>query len=449
MDGPHADPERALVQEALGADYEVLEELGRGGMAMVYLARERALDRLVAVKVLPSGPGDDPELVERFQREAKLSAALEHPHIVPIYRVGRSGRVSYFVMQYVRGASLAERLRQEGRLEPKEVGRLLRQVADALHHAHRSGVIHRDIKPDNVMQDQTGRWVVMDFGIAKSLGTSDLTREGGSLGTPRYMSPEQARAEDLDGRSDFYALGAVAYHALAGRPPFDGDEALAILHQHLHDPVPEPILESAPEREVYSLVRGLLAKEPAAREDAMRTLRADGSTLGSGGTAGRAAGWLRARPSPFWMAAGAAAVLLGALLVRDPAAAACREALPDAAADDRALLLEPLGTIDRGTEIEVAFTACGLPEDAVFEARLTIRPADGGGVVGGVRRFLGGGDDPVRITWDDTSDGFGTARERTIDPGELEAGSYRLILQVEDASGREAEGDQEFTVVER
>ena len=466
LDLPDPEDELELVRSELSEEYEILDELGRGGMAVVYLARERALDRLVAVKVLPQARSFDPALVERFQREARLAASLEHPNVVPIYRVGREGRVSFFVMKLVRGDSLADLLRERGRLTPDEVTTLLHQVGRALAHAHAEGVIHRDVKPDNVMKDATGQWVVMDLGIARPVEGSDLTADGGSVGTPRYMSPEQAKGGELDGRSDFYSLGVVAYHALTGRPPFDGDEPLATLYAHLNDPVPDPDLSSEAEEAVFSRLRGLLAKDPEDRDEAIEALvspekaeavdeveaasaaRPDVALQVATASPGQALVWLRSRGRRVWIAVGLAAILLVALLGRDPAAAQCREVLGDAAEERRAVLVEPPGTVDRGSTVDVAFTVCGLSDGAPFRGRLTVRAADGGGVVGGVRRFFTGGDDPVRITWDDEADGYGTPRVRSVDLSDLEPGAYRLSVTVESDRG-DAEGSQDFTVVAR
>src|SRR5919106_5907654 len=210
-----------IVRAALAEDYDIVGELGRGGMAIVLRGREKQLDREVAIKVLPFSLAFDAEFVERFQNEARTSAKLEHPNIVPIYRVGRTGRVIYFVMKYLRGGSVSGMLRERGTLAPAEIRRLLREVGGALHYAAVRGVVHRDIKPDNIMVDESGRFIVTDFGIAKSATGQRMTATGVSVGTPRYMSPEQARAKDLDGRSDIYSLGVVAYECLVGRVPFD------------------------------------------------------------------------------------------------------------------------------------------------------------------------------------------------------------------------------------
>ena len=254
-----------IVQAALEADYEVLQELGRGGMATVYRARERMLDREVAIKVLPFTLAFDDSFVERFLREARTSARLEHPHIIPIYRVGQSGQVTYFVMKLLRGLSLSDRLLERGPLSVDETRRVLVEAASALGYAHSRGVVHRDVKPDNILLDEAGRCIVTDFGIARSGSDSKLTATGMSVGTPRYMSPEQARAKDVDGRSDLYSLGVVGYECLTGRTPFDGGDAFAILMEHINAPVPQPSLVSPAAWSLYAVIERLLAKQPEDR----------------------------------------------------------------------------------------------------------------------------------------------------------------------------------------
>ncbi|MEX2153318.1 MAG: serine/threonine-protein kinase [Gemmatimonadaceae bacterium] len=255
------------VRAALEADYEVLEELGRGGMAHVYRARERALDREVAIKVLPSIMAMDADFVDRFQHEARTAGKLEHPNIVPIYRVGIAGvggRVIYFVMKLLRGQSLATVLKERKKLEVGEVRRILCETAAALGYAAKRNVVHRDIKPDNIMLDDEGRCVVTDFGIAKTSG-GPLTAAGTSMGTPRYMSPEHARGIPLDGRSDMYSLGVVAYQCLTGTTPFDADDPFAILYKHINEPLPRPELETDDEWALYAVIEKMLAKKPEDR----------------------------------------------------------------------------------------------------------------------------------------------------------------------------------------
>src|SRR5690348_15452017 len=254
--------ETDLVREALAAEYEIIEELGRGGMALVYRARERQLEREVAIKVLPFSLAFDKEFVERFQREARTSAKLEHPGIIPIYRVGKSGRVIYFVMKFLRGKPLSAILAGRGAMPPGEIRVVLSQVGRALGYAHKSGIVHRDIKPDNIMFDEHGQAVVTDFGIAKAASGGKLTGTGMSIGTPHYMSPEQARAQALDGRSDLYSLGVVAYQCLTGAVPFDGEDSFSIGYKHIMEDLPTPALESPEKRELFQIIRKMMAKSP-------------------------------------------------------------------------------------------------------------------------------------------------------------------------------------------
>jgi len=177
--------ETDLVREALTAEYEIIEELGRGGMALVYRAKDRHLEREVAIKVLPFSLAFDSEFVERFQREARTAAQLEHPNIISIYRVGRSGRVIYFVMKFLRGGSLSTVLAERRRLSPPEIRRLLTEAGSALGYAAQRGIVHRDIKPDNIMFDEFGQCVLTDFGIAKAASGQRLTGTGMSIGTPQ------------------------------------------------------------------------------------------------------------------------------------------------------------------------------------------------------------------------------------------------------------------------
>jgi predicted Ser/Thr protein kinase len=251
-----------MVREQLKEEYEILDELGRGGMAIVFKARERQLEREVAIKVLPFSLAFDKEFVERFQREARTSAKLEHPGIIPIYRVGKSGRVIYFVMKFLRGKPLSAILAGRGAMPPGEIRVVLSQVGRALGYAHKSGIVHRDIKPDNIMFDEHGQAVVTDFGIAKAASGGKLTGTGMSIGTPHYMSPEQARAQALDGRSDLYSLGVVAYQCLTGAVPFDGEDSFSIGYKHIMEDLPTPPLDSPEKRELFQIVRKMMAKSP-------------------------------------------------------------------------------------------------------------------------------------------------------------------------------------------
>jgi serine/threonine protein kinase len=257
--------ETDLVREALAAEYDILEELGRGGMAMVYRARDRQLEREVAIKVLPFSLAFDAEFVERFQREARTAAQLEHPNIISIYRVGRSGRVIYFVMKYLRGGSLSTVVAERKKLTPPEIRRLLVEAGSALGYAAQRGIVHRDIKPDNIMFDEFGQCVLTDFGIAKAASGQKLTGTGMSIGTPHYMSPEQARAQSIDGRSDIYSLGVVAYQCLTGTVPYDGEDSFSIGYKHITEPIPTPSLITADERRIFEVIKRMLMKDPADR----------------------------------------------------------------------------------------------------------------------------------------------------------------------------------------
>jgi serine/threonine-protein kinase len=237
--GPSAD--LAVVRAALAGEFDVKEEIGRGGMATVFRAHETALGREVAIKVLPFSQVHDASLVERFQNEARTAARLEHPHIIPIYRVGRVADVIFFSMRYVRGPSLSELLAVLGSMEPQEIRRILIECARALGYAHAHGVVHRDIKPDNIMFKESGEILVCDFGIARAATSNRLTGTGTALGTPYYMSPEQLRAQPLDGRSDLYSLGVVGFQCIANKLPFDGEDAFAIGYKHITEEVPTPL----------------------------------------------------------------------------------------------------------------------------------------------------------------------------------------------------------------
>jgi predicted Ser/Thr protein kinase len=265
-----ADPLRAALERALGVQYEIGRLIGRGGMGVVYFAREKALDREVAIKVLPPEAAEaSPEGRERFRREARTAAQLNHSNIVPLYTFGETEGLTFFVMGYVRGESLGERMRREGRLPHDEAIRILRELADALDFAHRKGVVHRDVKPDNVLlEDGTGRPMLADFGIAKGHTAGQaLTQTGMIVGTPAYMSPEQASGErGIDGRSDLYSLGALAYEMLGGRAVFSGSSAQEMLVQHMTQ-APLPLKAIAPDvpEGVAAVVMRCLEKDPGRR----------------------------------------------------------------------------------------------------------------------------------------------------------------------------------------
>lgn len=250
------------LQQALSGRFFIERELGRGGMGIVLLARDVALDRLVAIKLLPLEMARDTTARERFLREARTAAGLSHPNIVPIHSVEEHGDLVFFVMGYVEGTTLRERVEHDGPLSPRLALNLMQQVAWALAYAHQRGVIHRDIKPDNIMvETSTDRALVTDFGIA--LGRHDDARGGEAIGTARYMSPEQACGEPVDARSDLYSLGGTFFYALSGRPPFDGRTLPAILAQQVSEPTPS--LAAAREgvaENVAAVIERCLEKNP-------------------------------------------------------------------------------------------------------------------------------------------------------------------------------------------
>jgi predicted Ser/Thr protein kinase len=251
----------------LSAQYRFERELGRGGMGVVYLARELRLDRLVAVKVLPPHLGSQPTIRERFLREARTAAQLSHPNIVPIYRAEEIDGFAYFAMAYIEGENLAERVRDRGPLPSAEVVRVLREAAWALAYAHARGVVHRDIKAANIMIERgSGRAVVTDFGIARDTEAASITGSGEVVGTVHYMSPEQANGQPLDGRSDLYSLGVAGFFALSGRLPFEGDHPAAVLVSVAAREAPSlgEIAPSVP-RPLVEVIDRCLRKDPSDR----------------------------------------------------------------------------------------------------------------------------------------------------------------------------------------
>ena len=262
------DPElEAKLASELQGDFVIERLIGRGGMAVVFLARDLQLDRKVAIKVLPPELTFGPGLIERFKREARTAATLDHPHIVPIYRISKSGKLFWFAMKYVAGESLADLLEREQAIPPDRSTAILIQVAEALEFAHEHSIIHRDVKPGNVMVDRRGWVTVTDFGIAKAIGLQSLTSSEAIIGTPYYISPEQcAGKKTVTGASDQYSLGVMAYQMLSGHLPFSGLTTVDIIKQHCFDPPPPlDVLQPGLPPGLANVVERALAKTPEDR----------------------------------------------------------------------------------------------------------------------------------------------------------------------------------------
>jgi len=280
--------------------YIIKSELGRGGMATVYHAYDPSFDREVAIKVLPREMLHDPQFRSRFERELKIVAALTHPAIVPVYDVGDEDGQPYFVMRYMSGGSLTGEI-AKGNFSLEDTARIITRIAQGLVYAHKKGVVHRDLKPDNILFDDSGDPFISDFGVAKlTESTSSLTGSG-VIGTPAYMSPEQAQGLNVDGRSDVYGLGVIVYQMLSGQQPYKSDTPMGVVVKHITDPVPEilKILPSLPEG-VDNVIKTSMAKDREQRyptpTDLARHLNI--SAFGHDGGAGATTGSVKRSEAP-------------------------------------------------------------------------------------------------------------------------------------------------------
>jgi serine/threonine protein kinase len=271
------DPTEELKERlarTLAGRYEIIRLLGRGGMAVVFLAQDLVLEREVAIKVLPPDMSHDTKLIPRFHQEARTAAKLDHPNIIPIYRVESEAGLNYFVMKYVNGRPLDQVL-DEGPLPVAQARGILREAALALGHAHQRKIVHRDVKPANIMLEADGRVVLTDFGISKAAqGSSQLTGTGAIIGTPHYMAPEQAKGLEVDGRADQYALAIVGHQLLTGKLPFDGT-AHSILYKQVFEP-PPPVIEVRPDtpKDLSRALERALSKDPEHRFPSMEDFAA-------------------------------------------------------------------------------------------------------------------------------------------------------------------------------
>ncbi len=248
------------IPEKIGR-YIIKSELGRGGMATVYRAHDPSVDREVAIKVLPREMLHDPQFRSRFEREIKMVAALEHPSIVPIYDVGDEDGQPYFVMRYMTGGSLSDGI-EKGKFSVQDTARIVEKIARGLAYSHRKGIIHRDLKPDNILFDDNGDPFISDFGVAKLTESSGGLTGSGVIGTPAYMSPEQAQGNEIDSRSDVYGLGVIIYQMLSGQQPYSADTPMGVVVKHITEPVPEilNLIPSLP-HEVDDIIKTAMAKD--------------------------------------------------------------------------------------------------------------------------------------------------------------------------------------------
>ena len=260
------DAELDLLRRAIGGRYRIHRRIATGGMAHVYGAKHSALGAPLVIKVLLPHLARDPEMRERFRREAEAASRLLHPHICPILDYGELDSIVYLVMPYMAGGSLADVIVANRTVAPAVAASLAAQVAVALDYAHRRGIVHRDIKPDNVLFDEDGNSILTDFGIATARFHNRLTATGRAMGTPHYMSPEQAMGKLVDGRSDLYAMGVLLYEMLVGFPPFDGADSYSIGYKHVHEMPPSPeLVDSHAPLTLAQIAMKCLAKPPEER----------------------------------------------------------------------------------------------------------------------------------------------------------------------------------------
>src|SRR5437773_1160339 len=265
--------EQAAAPQVLGGRYELRHVVGRGGMSVVYEGFDRLLERTVAVKVLSPPYDQDPGFVVRFGREARAAAGFSHPNVASVFDTGSDDGTRYIVMEYVEGRTLADVLRREGPIPPERAVAVARSICEALEAAHHQGLVHRDVKPGNVMLTARGEVKVLDFGIVKAVSGESRTRTGLILGTASYLSPEQAQGRPVDARSDLYSLGCVLYEMLAGRPPFIADHPVAVAAQHVAEE-PPPLSSMSPNvpGALEAVVMRALAKQPTDRFGSAREM---------------------------------------------------------------------------------------------------------------------------------------------------------------------------------
>ena len=267
-DAPAERPDEELdrLRRVTGGRYRVYRRLATGGMASVYAAKHAQIGRPVVIKVLLAHLAKDPEMRERFRREAEAAAQLFHPHICSILDYGEFEQIVFLVMPFMAGGSLADQIVRDGTVAPNVAAAVGAQIACALDYAHRRGIVHRDVKPDNILFDEDGNALITDFGIATARFHQRLTMTGRAMGTPHYMSPEQAMGKLVDGRSDLYAMGVILYEMLVGFPPFDGADSYSIGYKHVHEtPASPEVVDSRTPETLAQITMKCLAKNPVER----------------------------------------------------------------------------------------------------------------------------------------------------------------------------------------
>src|ERR1700687_4705518 len=302
----------------LGDRFEVLQLLGQGGMGAVYKARDLELDRLVALKLIRPDLASHPEILRRFKQELILAREVTHRNVILIFDLGQAQGIKFITMEYVEGRDLRSLIHEKGKMAPEEAVPILLQIAAALDAAHHAGVVHRDLKPQNIMSDKDGRVYVMDFGIARSLETPGMTQTGALMGTPEYMSPEQAKGEKVDARSDLFALGIIFYEMLTGNSPFKAETAMATMFKRTKErATPLAQLNVGVPGRLSDIVSKCLEIEPEHRYQSARAIMDDLEAWRAGVSRGAIIPATRrlkyAPPYQKWLAAGIAVVILGAV----------------------------------------------------------------------------------------------------------------------------------------
>ncbi|MGC2322735.1 MAG: protein kinase [Terriglobales bacterium] len=312
LSGAFAAPGAALQPgSTLGGRYEILDQLGEGGMGAVYKARDTAVDRLIALKLIRPDLAGNPAILQRFTQELVLARQVTHRNVVRIYDLGEADGLKFITMEYVEGSDLRSLLRTQGKLPVADAVAITEQILGGLQAAHAEGVIHRDLKPGNIMRDPQGRIVVMDFGLARTLGGDGMTQTGMMVGTMEYMSPEQAQAQQVDARSDLYTVGLIFYELLSGNTPFKADSALASLLKRTQErAVPVSDVENSVPRPLSAIVGKCLERDPAERYQNAQQILDDLAAFQGRATSGSAITAVAAKPKPTLLIGAAAVIVL-------------------------------------------------------------------------------------------------------------------------------------------